>query len=227
MKWTWTVTIVLAVATTAQAQPRMPERGVQIVHALYNRNADLAKGDDTQRRALTRKMIEQFICEFPDDGYTGKSADPGRPFSKDSIARRSEGRLYAWDWQNGSTREPHVKAGQVASDITGQHVIPLGCVDHLGSANPEPTPGPEPLPETDLDETLDTLAGLYAEFQAFKLEVRAEWVAEATRLAELRASLEEHREESRKVRNQVLGYLSNWKNLAAIVGGVIAGVAAR
>ena len=226
MKWTWNVAIMLAVTTTAQAQPRMPERGVQIVRALYDKNVDMAKGADTQRRALTRKMIEQFICDFPDDGYTGKSADPGRPFSKDSIARRSEGRLYAWDWQNGSTREPHVNAGQVAGDITGQHPIPLGCVDHLGSTQPVPEPGPDPLPE-EPGETLDKLVELYAEFQAFKLEVRAEWVAEATRLAELRASLEEHREESRKVRNQVLGYLSNWKNLAAIVGGVIAGVAAR
>ena len=225
MKWIWTVAIML-VATTVQAQPRMPERGVQIVYALYSKHQDLAKGTDDQRRAITRKMIEQFICEFPDDGYTGKSADPGRPFSKDSIARRSEGRLYSWDWQNGSTREPHVKAGQLASDITGQHVIPLGCVDHLGSTNPVPEPGPDPLPD-EPGEVLDKLSALYAEFQAFKLEVRAEWVAEAARITALRASLEEHREESRKVRNQVLAYLSNWKHLAAIASGVIAGVAAR
>ena len=225
MKWTF-MTVMLVVATTAQAQPRMPEQGVRIVHALYARNVELAKGDDAQRRALTRKMIEQFICEFPDDGYAGKSADSRRPFSKDSIARRNEGRLYAWDWQNGSTREPHVKAGQLAGDITGQHVIPLGCVDHLGSNQPVPEPGPDPVPE-EPGETLDKLVELYAEFQAFKLEVRAEWVIEAARVAELQASLEAHREASRQVKNQVLAYLSNWKNLAAIVGGAIAGVIAR
>ena len=225
MKWTF-MTVMLVVATTAQAQPRMPEQGVRIVHALYARNVELAKGDDAQRRALTRKMIEQFICEFPDDGYTGKSADPGRPFSKDSIARRSEGRLYSWDWQNGSTREPHVRAGQVASDITGQHPIPLGCVNHLGSSQPDPEPGADPLPPLP-DEVLDKLSALYAEFQAFKLEVRAEWVIEAARMAELQASLEAHREASRQVRNKVLAYLSNWKNLVAIVGGVVAGVATR
>ena len=225
MKWMFG-TVILLVATTAQAQPRMPERGVQIVHALYARNVELAKGNDDQRRAITRKIIEQFICEFPDDGYTGKSADPSRPFSKDSIARRSEGRLYAWDWQNGSTREPSVKAGQLASDITGQHPIPLGCIDHLGSAQPVPEPGPDPVPD-EPGETLDTVAALYAEFQAFKLEVRAEWVIEAVRLAELRASLEEHRAEARKTRNQVLAYLHNWKNLAAIAGGIVAGVVAK
>ena len=135
-------------ALPAAAQPRMPVRGIEIIDALYSRFTALAhSNDDDDRRQLTRTIIEQFVCEFPDDGYGGKSASTTRPFSKDAIAKLEGGRLYIWDWQNGTTRRRLVQAGQRAEDVTGQNFIPVGCQDWLGVGNPTPAPTPPPVPQ--------------------------------------------------------------------------------
>lgn len=210
----------------AQSTPRLPERAAQIVQQLYERNLDLATGSDDQRRALTRKIIEQIICEFPDGGFNGKSASPTRPFSKDSIAKKMGDRLYSWDWQDGTTRRPNTYPNKSADhDITGQHYWQpaLTCVNHLGTSTPDPTSTPTPVPESDTD----AISELHAEVDAFMAEARAQWAAEQARDEALRASLEAHREEARKTRNAVIAWLTNWRNVATVAGGVLAGVFAR
>src|SRR5690242_8250325 len=114
------ITFWLGIAAPIYAQcPGFPARGVQIIDALYN--PALANGTDDQRRQLTRTFIEQLVYESPADGWTWKSADPGRPPSKDSISRLVSNHLCNWDWQSGSTRLRSVQVGQVGDDITGQN----------------------------------------------------------------------------------------------------------
>ena len=137
--------LVLLIVRPASAQvcPGFPQRGVQIIDSLYN--GTLANGTDDDRRQLTRTFIEQLAFEFPQDGWTWKSADPGRPPSKDSIARLTNGRLCNWDWQNGSTRQRSVQAGQPGEDITGQNPIPVARLNHLSEPPPAPSqPGIPP-----------------------------------------------------------------------------------
>jgi hypothetical protein len=148
----------------ASAQPQFTQRAEQIIEALFDQRAF---GSDDDRRALTRTLIEQLVCEFPNDGYGGKSADPSRPFSKDVIARRMGNTLWGWDWQNGATRRRQVKTGDPANDLTGQHFIPVPCVPHLGSPPPNPGPPPPP-PSQDLDVLIDLLATLERKIDALE-----------------------------------------------------------
>jgi hypothetical protein len=147
------VLLLVAAPAAAQTCPPFPARGVQIIDALYN--PALAMGTDDQRRQLTHTFLEQFVFEFPSEGWTWKSADPGRPPSKDSISRLVAGRLCNWDWQNGSTRQRSVQAGQIGEDITGQNPIPVGGVNHLIDVpSPQPpTPSPQPIPSVQTDLT--------------------------------------------------------------------------
>jgi hypothetical protein len=140
----------------AQTCPPFPARGVQIIDALYN--PVLAMGTDDQRRALTRVFIEQLVFEGPGDGWTWKSADPGRPPSKDSIARVVSGRLCNWDWQNGGTRARSVQPGQPGEDITGQNAIPVPGVNHLSDL-PGPSIPPGPVPATPVLTDLTPVRG--------------------------------------------------------------------
>jgi len=120
----------------AQTCPGFPERGVQIIDALFNNT--LANGNDDQRRVLTRTFIEQLVFEFPNDGWTWKSADPTRPPSKDSIAKVVGNKLCNWDWQNGSTRQRSVQVGDIGADITGQNPIKVTGINHLNDTPTNP-----------------------------------------------------------------------------------------
>jgi len=160
----WYALVVLWAKPLAAQGPEFPQRAQEIVNQLYQRNVALAEGDDDQRRALTRMMIEQIVCEFGTD-YGGKSADPTRPFSKDSIALKTGGKLYSWDWQNGSTRRPQIPPFRY--DISDQTFIPVGCVQHLNQPAPgtpmPPAPSPAPTPAIDLGpvlQRLDQILGL-------------------------------------------------------------------
>jgi len=113
-------------------------------------HTDLAQGSEDDRRTLTLMMAQQARLDLG-AAYGTKRADPGRPPSKDAIAYQDvvNDKLYAWDWQNGSTREPQLHAGDTAGDITGQVFIVVSPVDHLGGEIPTPmppTPGPCNLP---------------------------------------------------------------------------------
>lgn len=134
MKKALLVLVLLLLPAPSWAQcPGFPSRGVQIIDAfLSDRDKQaLAMGSDDQRRSLTKMIIEQLVFDFPQDSYSWKSADPGRPPSKDSIARTVGGRLCNWDWQNGQTRQRAVQTGQIGEDITGQNPIYVAGVNHL------------------------------------------------------------------------------------------------
>lgn len=163
----WSVlTLLLARSVSAQC-PGFPARGVTIIDALYI--PTLANGADDDRRQLTRSFIEQLAYEFPTEGWTWKSADPGRPPSKDSISRLVNGRLCNWDWQNGSTRQRAVQVGQPGDDITGQNPIAVPGVNHLVSAPPPvvtslPPPPYLPPPPPSIDMS-SVYAALQQQFQ--------------------------------------------------------------
>lgn len=129
---------------------QLNQRQVDIINELYRQNIGLAKGDDDQRRLLTRMIAEQFCFEFGADWGT-KASSPNNPQSKDAIVFRGIG-LSKWDWQNGATREPQVHAGQEGEDITGQFFIAVPPVNHLGAVNnpPDNTPNNPPSDNTDV-----------------------------------------------------------------------------
>jgi hypothetical protein len=120
----------------------LPARVVDICWALYRLHRDLAEGDDDQRRILTRMIAEQ--CHFELGSRWGvKSRDAFTPQSKDSIAFLDvQPAFFNWDWQNGTTREPQVVAGQPGERITDQLWLAVSPVNHLSGAPipPQPTP---------------------------------------------------------------------------------------
>lgn len=119
--------------------PTFPPYAAMCIDAFFTRPEyrALASGSDDDRRKLTEAIIAQLVFTDPAFGWCWKSADPGRPASKDALACQRDGRLYAWDWQSGDTRLRQVQAGQPAEDITGQNAIPVSAVDSLGDT-PQP-----------------------------------------------------------------------------------------
>lgn len=159
--------IFLLVASPLFAQTDFPSRAQDIVVTLYQSHKDLASGDDDQRRSLTKLMAEQIRFELGPEWGT-KSAGVGRPQSKDSIARLTNGRLFGCDWQNGGSREPFGTIG--CPEIPGQIFIPVDPINHLTQAPPVvvlPPPVVAP-PATDLQATI--LAELRAHEAAEKAE---------------------------------------------------------
>jgi hypothetical protein len=132
-----------------QGVPLFPERGAQIIDALLavpSINA-LAHGDDDQRRQATKMIVEQLKFEHGQpQGFTLKSASPTRPQGKDSIGFMVNGRLFGWDWQNGSSRNRQVSAGQPADQWFDQNPLPTEAVDHLRVGREDPQPEQPPLP---------------------------------------------------------------------------------
>lgn len=126
--------------------PVASQRLVDIVNALYQQHEGLATGNDDDRRQLTLMMAEQARFDLGPH-YGTKRADSGRPPSKDAIAYMdTDGKLYAWDWQNGATREPQIHVGDPAGDISDQVFIKVSPVDHLQGTSPTPSPTPIPGP---------------------------------------------------------------------------------
>lgn len=206
--------------------PGFPQRGVEIIDVLYN--PQLAQGTDDQRRQLTRTFIEQLVFEFPNAGYVWKSADPGRPPSKDSISILVGGRLCNWDWQNGTSRMRSVVAGQPGDDITGQNPITVPGVNHLaslppGPPNPTPTPNPVPVPApaaVDLSQVYLKLDNLYAQAERIFAAQEAEVQARDQQLAVIDAKVQAHIDETHSFISKVGGFFTDGKTIAAIVAGV-------
>lgn len=130
---------------------------VEAIRAIWQAHQGLASGSDDDRRALTRKMAEQLATLDPRWGT--KSADPGRPPSKDAVAYPVGDRLFAWDTINGSTRQVSVTAGQEGEDITGQTFIPVTPTNHLGTA---PVPQTPPVVTFDLGPLVDKVEDIDA-----------------------------------------------------------------
>ena len=184
--------LLISAPAVAQTAPPLPARVTTIVQQLHARNLDLAHGDDEARRALTRKIVEQIVFEFPADGYGWKSADEGRPPSKDCFARQVGNALWCWDWQDGATRAPFERFQ--ANLITGQHFIAITGVDHLGGTAPNvpPTTLP-PMSDTqtiaELRARLAVLERLVAELTLETADIRRVIAAETTDIRAIIAAL--------------------------------------
>lgn len=145
---------------------QIPEKVVSITKLLWAQHIDLARGDDNQRRALTKIIAEQVRFALGPSWGT-KSAGEGRPPSKDAIAYVDEaGRLWGWDSLNGGTRE--VSSIREMEDITGQEFLPVLPIDHLntGAVSPAGTPtgGPPPVqpPRVDVGSVVAAIAEVAA-----------------------------------------------------------------
>jgi hypothetical protein len=217
---------LVGAAAPAAAQ-EFPPRAQIIVEQLAAQHQDLAHGDDDQRRALTKLIIEQIVYELPAQGWGWKDAGGGRPPSKDAIAHQVGDRLYACDWQSGTTREPNRPI--TCEDISGQHFIPIAGVNHFAAAPIADRPiGPPPV--LDLGAVDDALAALHAEFDRYRQDqhdqaerifanLTAQLQALGAIAADTKQSLEAHRAEARKVK----GFFETWivERLGPVVGGFV------
>lgn len=113
----------------------IPESVKPAIRLLAERFADLRTGNDDARRAFALKVAEQVAFNLG-PSYGTKRADPGRPPSKDALAKQADGRLFSWDIVNGDTRE--LQLDGPAEDITGQVFIPVQPFDHLAGDNGDP-----------------------------------------------------------------------------------------
>ncbi|HXG72304.1 MAG TPA: hypothetical protein VNJ04_16990 [Gemmatimonadaceae bacterium] len=106
-------------------------------------------GDEHEDRCRewSIRFAEQVAFERPGEGWGMKRADPGRPISKDTIARQADGRLLAWDLLLGTgTGTPTLVPSPDAMDVTGQVFVAVTPTNHLGATPaPQPTP-PQPAP---------------------------------------------------------------------------------
>lgn len=114
---------------------------------------DGAVAEDTARRWSTQ-LAQQINYELPRQGWGKKRADPGRPISKDAIAKDGTP-LLCWDILTGAgTGRPALVPDPDSEDITGQVFVPVDMVDHLrepevgqpGNTEPDPEPALEPEP---------------------------------------------------------------------------------
>ena len=156
---------------------QLSKRHADIINTLYERNLDLARGDDDQRRKLTKMIAEQIRLEFGSDWGT-KASSRTNPQSKDAIAFRLNSQtMDVWDWQNGTTREPQVGEGSEPTYpmLTGQYFIEVDAVDHLSS-----------VPDNG-DEEEDPLINILVELKNDLKDVRAD----VTRLLNSQAALME------------------------------------
>ena len=111
----------------------------------------MPSGPEAEERARqwSTWLAEQLAFEFPHDGWGKKRADPGRPVSKDAIARQVGPQLLAWDMLTGAgTGAPALVPNPDSQDITGQVFVPVTPTNHLGSRVPPSPPidGPVPSP---------------------------------------------------------------------------------
>lgn len=139
---------------------------------------------EEQARQWSTRLAEQLLFSRPAEGWGKKRADPGRPVSKDAIARSIDGRLWSWDILIGTgTGAPTLNLGAESEDITGQVFVPVSPVDYLdGHPVPAPAPLPAPPPPPPRDKppdvrlfaaTLAELASLRASVDAMRLEIEA------------------------------------------------------
>lgn len=96
-------------------------------------------------RQWALRFAEQVAFTHPNDGWGMKRADPGRPLSKDSIARQVEARLLMWDLLSGAgTGSPTLVDDPDSHDVTGQVFVPVIPTNHLAEVPDAPTPPPTP-----------------------------------------------------------------------------------
>jgi len=132
--------------------------------------------------ATTREIAEQFAFSFAGEEWGQKAAAVDRPISGDVIARRyRDGRLVGF-------RVVPPSAHPMQFDLTGQHFVPVGAVDHLGLGSAPPVePGPTP---PDLQPLLDAIAALAEKVEALEGTIHGFGTSVLPVLARLEATLD-------------------------------------
>ena len=94
----------------------------------------LANWTDDNRRAWVMQVIEQVVFRFPDGGWGAKRSAPRRPLSKDAIALRRGGHVWAFELVSSSTKR--VKNTVEGVLIDDQMFVEVPGKDHLGMTAP-------------------------------------------------------------------------------------------
>ena len=94
----------------------------------------LANWTDDNRRAWLIQVIEQVVFRFPDGGWGAKRSGPRRPLSRDAIALKRDGHVWAFGLVSGSTKR--VKNNVEGVLIDDQVFVPVAGRDHLGMLTP-------------------------------------------------------------------------------------------
>ncbi len=96
--------------------------------------------EDRLRREWTIPFVQQMMFSFHGDGFCVKSADAGRPESKDAMGRVIGGTLHYYDLLLGAgTGRPTLVEDPPAIAIPGQHIRrEHGPVDRLGGGGEQP-----------------------------------------------------------------------------------------
>lgn len=97
--------------------------------------------DDTDARAWTLALAEQFAFTFPTEGWGTKRADPTRPPSTDCICTHSP--FIGYDVIVGQgTSHQAIAVNPAPINLAGQVFISVAPVDHIGGGEPQPIPPP-------------------------------------------------------------------------------------
>jgi hypothetical protein len=146
--------------------PDFPQRGQEIIDALYAQNVALATGDLDQQRLLTRLIAEQISFELgPRWGI--KAASPTRPPGPSELAFNAPP-LYIYRWSDGDGHVTGLPGSPLHPPLLmpldqsrGQVFIPVDPVDHLRVSDTRPPPRSDPpAPPVDLAPLLARIAVL-------------------------------------------------------------------
>ena len=182
--------------------------GQQIVVATFNEFPVLA--NDGMNADSMEQLLRRMIWHLQLNGIqAARQKNPSGRISQDKLSALIDGQWRVYD---------------VLSDRADPGPFRVGF-DEVPGANPQPNdpngpiadegvgPAPEPdVPPTGSTSVLDAVrdearesaardAGLLAQVEALRVDVFG-----------VRESLEAHRDESRKTRSAVLGFLGNWRN---------------
>lgn len=122
---------------------RLPD-DVKAIRARYVAAFPLPQGEPSPEqeervRAWSIAFAEQVRHDTGNSSWGVKRSGPTNPISKDTIAKRHEGRLLIWDLCTGTgTGRPTLNEDPEAEDITGQQFVGVAPINHLRRVGIEP-----------------------------------------------------------------------------------------
>ena len=142
---------------------KYPDRVQVIVNSLAAKHPNLVHGDDEARRTLTGYFAEQ--CRFELGAAWGRKRYGNGPVSADVVVYKDSTIFVGWDTQLAGGVIAQWPDSIDLSQDSQQIFVEVAAVDHLGSANPIPSPTPPPI---DLVTVLEKLDNLAKELEAVK-----------------------------------------------------------
>ncbi len=157
----------------------------------------LANWTDDNRRAWLIQVIEQVVFRFPDGGWGAKRSGPRRPLSRDAIALKRDGHVWAFGLVSGSTKL--VKNNVEGVLIDDQVFVPVAGRDHLGMLTPgagaddapPSAPADEPTGDAAVVESLHDIAATLADLTARLARVEEASSASRSDLDALKRTVEQ------------------------------------